>query len=141
MKKSFQLFVYLLLSIPLLQAQQNSQQSCNAISLNRSIEFDGSSDQENITIDVSENTNKMHISINSTVDSGYLTVELYDPKGNKKGNFSIESQLTSNNKKKELVCGQMQKHIDDPIKGKWIVKLVPNKVYGKVSICTSLHDE
>ena len=140
MKKSIQLFACLFLFATLLQAQQQSQHSCNAVSLNRTIQFDGSSDQENIVIDVSKNTSKMHVSINSTVKSGYLTVELYDPKGNKKGNFSIESQVNSS-QKKEQVCGQMQKHIDDPIKGKWVIKLVPNKVIGDVSICTSLHDE
>lgn len=140
MKKSIQLFTFLFLFTSVVVAQQNSQQSCNATSLNRTINFDGSSDQENIAIDVSEDNKTMHVGINSTVNSGYLTVELYDPKGNKKGNFSIESQL-NNDKKKERVCGQMQKHIDDPMKGKWIVKLIPNKVVGDVSICTSLHNE
>ncbi len=139
MKKSIYLLVYLFLFTSVCQAQIHNQHSCNAVSLNRTIELNGSSDQESIIIDVPKGTSKMHVSINSIIKSGYLTVELYDPKGNKKGNFSIESQLNST-KKKDQVCGQMQKHIEDPLKGKWIVLLVPNKVIGDISICTSLHE-
>ncbi|WP_299116638.1 hypothetical protein [uncultured Winogradskyella sp.] len=140
MKKSIQLFLCLFLFSALIQAQQRQLDSCNSTSTNRTIQFDGSSEQQAIIIDVSKDTNKMHVSINSTVKSGYLTVELYDPKGNKKGNFSIESQVNTS-EKKEQVCGQMQKHIEDPVNGKWTVLLVPNKVIGDVSICTSLHNE
>ena len=141
MKKSIQFFACLFLFTSVLQAQQYGQKSCSAITLNRTIEFDGSSEAENIIIDVSEDTGKMHVGINSTIKSGFLTVELYDPKGNKKGNFSIESQQNTNDKKKEMVCGQMQKHIDDPMKGKWVILLTPSKVKGDVSICTSMYDE
>ncbi|RNC86959.1 MAG: hypothetical protein ED556_05920 [Winogradskyella sp.] len=140
MKKIFKVFACLFLFTAIVNAQQISQKSCSAVCLNRTIQLDGSSDKETITVDVSEDTGKMHLNINSKVESGYLTVELYDPKGNKKGNFSIESQSNSS-KTKEQVCGQMQKYIEDPIKGKWSVVLVPKKVVGDVSICTSLYDE
>ncbi|WP_298903327.1 hypothetical protein [uncultured Psychroserpens sp.] len=139
MKKSIKLVtcLFLLLSLSI-QAQQNNQKHCDAITLNRSIQFDGSSDTEEIKVEVADSAKKLYVSINSTIKSGYLTVEVYDPKGNKKGNFSIESQVKSSNKKKELVCGQMQKHIDDPIQGNWVIKLIPNNVAGDVSICTSM---
>ncbi|WP_298758554.1 hypothetical protein [uncultured Psychroserpens sp.] len=141
MKKSIKLVtcLFLLLSLTI-HAQQNSQhiQQCDAVTLNRNIQLDGSSDTEEIKIEVASNAKKLHIGINSTIKSGYLTVEVYDPKGNKKGNFSIESQVKSSSKKKELVCGQMQKHIDEPIKGDWVIKLIPNNVAGDISICTSM---
>ena len=140
MKKTFKLFACLFLFTAIVNAQQFSQKSCNAVCKTRTIELDDSSDKETITVDVSEDVNKMHLNINSNVKSGYLTVELYDPKGNKKGNFSIESQSKSS-KTKEQVCGQMQKYIEDPIEGKWTVVLVPKKVVGNVSICTSLYNE
>ena len=42
--------------------------------------------------------------------------------------------MNSNAKKKETVCGQMQKQISDPIKGDWVVRLIPKNVKGKVSV-------
>ena len=139
MKNSIKLMTCFIFFLSLsIQAQQNNQHQCDAVTLNRSIQFDGSSDTEDIKIEVADATKKLYVSINSTIKSGHLTVEVYDPKGNKKGNFSIESQVKSSNKKKELVCGQMQKQIDDPIKGNWVIKLIPNNVAGDVSICTSM---
>ncbi|WP_299114507.1 hypothetical protein [uncultured Winogradskyella sp.] len=118
-------------------AQSQSTHQCNSTTSNRNIELEGSSDTENIKIEVDKDVNKIHIGVSSTIKSGYLTVEVYDPKGNKKGNFSVESQIKPGDKKKELVCGQMQKQIDEPIEGTWIVKLIPRDAVGTISIHTS----
>lgn len=121
------------------QSQNQGQQDCecSSTSLSRNIELDDSSDTEDIKIEVSDEVKKMFIGVNSIIESGYLTVEIYDPSGNKKGNFSVESQLKSSNKKKEQVCGQMQKQIDDPEKGTWRVKLIPKNAVGQIQIQTS----
>ena len=139
MKQLIKLFTCLTLFL-LLSTTVVGQQ-CNGITLNRNIELDGSSDTEEIKVEVSKDTTTLFIGINSTIQSGQLTIELYDPKGNKHGNFSVESQLKSNKSRTESVCGQMQKQIKDPVKGDWIVKLIPNKVIGNVSICTSLTEQ
>ena len=139
MKKSIKLLsiftVLFFLSMPLIA------QECSGISLNRNIQLNKSSDIEEIKIDVAKNTNHMNIGVNSTIRSGSLTVELFDPKGNKQGNFSVESQISSNDQKKECVSGQMQKTIKNPMSGHWIVKLKPKKAQGEVSICSRLVDE
>ncbi len=114
-------------------AQQKGQ-CCDGISLARSIEFNGSSDTEQIKVEVSEGSKDLTLQVNGTIKSGYLTVEIFDPKGNKKGNFSIESQISSSDTKKEMVCGQMSRQIKDPMKGSWIVKLIPKDVVGDITI-------
>ncbi len=119
------------------QSQGQQDCECNATTLSRNIELDGSSDTEDIKIEVSDETKKMFIGVNSTIESGYLTVEIYDPSGNKKGNFSVESQVKSSDKKREQVCGQMQKQIEDPEKGTWRVKLIPKNAVGKIHIQSS----
>lgn len=132
-------------SLLLLMSFYSSAQDCSGISSNRSIELDSSSDKEKIKIEVTENVQKLHFGISSTITSGDLTVEIYDPKGKKQGNFSVESQLnsstSSNAKKKELVCGSMQKGISNPMKGDWTIKLIPKKVTGTVAIHTSQQEQ
>lgn len=113
-------------------------QQCSGVNLTRNIHLKGSSSTEKIKIEVTENTNCIHLGINSIIQSGSLTIEVYDPKGNKQGNFSVESQIGSNKQFGESVCGQIQKTIKTPLKGEWIVKLIPNKAKGEVSICTSM---
>ncbi len=135
MEKSIKLFACL--SLIMFLSFSALGQQCDGITLKRNIQLDGSSDTEEIKVEVSEDIESFQIAINSTIQSGYLTMEIYDPKGAKQGNFSVESQLNSNDKKKELVCGQMQKIIKNPLKGNWIVKLIPKKVKGDISICTT----
>ncbi len=143
MKRSIQLFTCLFVFISFCtQAQQNSQSSykyrtgqhqCNSTSSVRTIELDKSSNKKDIKIDVTDNAKAMSVAVNSTINSGLLTIEIYDPNGDKKGHFSIEAA----GDKTELVSGQMQKHFETPMKGDWVVKLIPKKVSGDISICTS----
>ena len=119
-----------------IDAQQISMENCSSSTTNRTIKLENSSENEDITIAIPKDLGCMHIAISSTINSGYLTVEIYDPKGNKKGNFSIESQVKSSASKSEMVCGQLQKQINDPIAGDWVVKLIPNNVSGDISINT-----
>ncbi len=139
MKKSINLFTCLTLFM--FFSLSMFAQQCDVVTTNRNIQLDGSSDTEEITVEVTEDITCLSIGINSTIQSGYLTMEIYDPKGEKQGNFSVESQLKSNAKTKELVCGQMQKQIKEPLKGKWVVKLIPNNVKGDITIHTMLYKE
>jgi len=132
MKKSIQFI--LVLSILFVAPSAVVAQDCTSICQDRVIELDGSSDREEIKLNVAENVKKLHLGINSTISSGELTVEIYDPKGNKKGYYSVESQMGNSAKKKESVCGQMHKEIDDPQAGDWIIRLKPKKVKGQIAI-------
>ena len=132
MKKSVQLIM--LIAIFIAASPLTFAQDCTHISQDRVIELDGSSDREEIKLNVAEGIKKLHVGINSTISSGELTVEIYDPSGNKKGYYSVESQMSNSAKKTESVCGQMQKEISDPQAGDWTIKLKPKKVKGRIAI-------
>lgn len=115
-----------------------AQQDCTDYKITRTINLDESSKTKEINLEVNEDVVCLQIGLISTIESGSLTIEIYDPNGDKQGNFSVESELSSNSsssgKNKDLVCGQLNKTIKDPMKGNWTVKLKPKKVTGEIMI-------
>lgn len=112
------------------------------LDLKRSISLSGDSETEEIEIKVEE-TVLLNINIKSNVKVGGLTIEIYDPNGEKQGNFSVGSQLNLNKSsmeskdkksKNEEVSGQIEKKIKEPVNGNWIIKIIPNKAEGTVLI-------
>lgn len=139
MTKSIKLFAtvsLILFLAPVALAQHKS--NCSNYNTQRSIELDDSSSKEEVKVEVAENTKHLMIGVNSTISAGALTMEIFDPKGDKQGNFSVESMMSSNSnsngKSKESVCGQLNKSFQDPMKGKWTIKLKPRKVTGNIKI-------
>jgi len=139
MTKSIKLIVtvsLILFIAPIALAQH--KENCSNYNTSRSIELDDSSSNEVVKVEVKDNTKHLMIGVNSTISSGSLTMEIFDPKGNKQGNFSVESMMSSNSnaqgKNKETVCGQLNKSFQDPMKGSWTIKLKPRKVSGKIHI-------
>lgn len=143
MKKFIGLFstTFLLLIIfPCLTFSQDTEQG-----LNRSIVLSGDSKTEEIIIKVDEQTLELSLSVKSSVSKGKLSIEIYDPKGEAQGNFSVGTQLNSNKggdketgKKEEVVSGRINKLLNDPIRGNWIIKIIPDQAMGKIDI-TSIH--
>ena len=115
-----------------------AQQDCTDYKITRTIHLDESSKTKEINLEVNEDVVCLQIGLISTIESGALTIEIYDPNGDKQGNFSVESDLSSSSssagKNKDLVCGQLNKTIKDPMKGNWTVKLKPKKVTGEIMI-------
>ncbi|MEL6810002.1 MAG: hypothetical protein AAFP76_01560 [Bacteroidota bacterium] len=131
--------ILLLLLSPVVLAQQHGQHSnCSDYHTARTIELDDSSNNESIKMEVDKDTKNLMISVNSLISSGSLTMEILDPKGDKQGNFSVESQLSSSTssggKNKEEVCGQLNKSFSEPMAGSWTIKLKPRKVTGKIQV-------
>ena len=103
---------------------------------------------------VSEQDNTLNLKIQSKIREGELTIEIYDPKNEKRGNYSIGSQVkttkSNSNKtdmdkelellgtlmgvRKESVQGTITRTIKDPVKGNWVVKIIPKNVKGLVTI-------
>lgn len=115
-----------------------AQQDCTDYKITRTIQLDESSKTKEIKLEVNDDVKCLQIGLISTIESGALTIEIYDPKGDKQGNFSVESELSSNSssagKNKDLVCGQLNKTINKPMKGNWTVKLKPKKATGEIQI-------
>ena len=113
------------------------------LDLKRSINLSGDSETKEIEIKVEDENLLLNIIIKSNVKYGALTIEIYDPNGEKQGNFSVGSQLSSKRSsteskdeksKNEEVNGQIEKKIKEPVKGNWIIKIIPNKAEGTVLI-------
>ncbi len=99
--------------------------------------------EKNIRINVIEGTTNVYLSIECYVYIGNVTIEIFDPNGVKKGNFSIESQVEEDipirGNPNETVEGKIDQRLEKPIKGNWIIKITPEKAYGNVNIKTKHH--
>jgi len=104
--------------------------------LSRSIEFSNSKQTEEIIIKTESNSTQLYISIKSAINQGGLIVEIYDPAGEKQGNFEIESIVKSNDGKTEYVQGSIQKKINVPMAGEWKIKIIPTNTTGHIRIGT-----
>lgn len=127
-----------------------SGQEETRFNLERQIILNGESENLEILLSVSEQDNILNLRIQSNIQEGELTVEIYDPKNEKQGNYSIGSQLKStqsnSNKnqmekelevlgiRKESVQGTITRSIKNPVKGNWVVKIIPKNAIGRVSI-------
>lgn len=105
------------------------------VNLQRSIKLDNDSKTEEIIIDINENTQKYQLLISSSIVSGKLTIEVYDPNGTKQENVTISAQLDS--KKKEMVQANINKSLTEPQAGKWKIKIIPSNATGNINIQTS----
>lgn len=139
------LFAFSLLSL-ILFADLTFAQSTN-VTLQRTISLPGDSKTEEIIVNVDEKLiYLLELSIKSTVSLGKLSIEIYDPKGEKHGNFTVGNQLNSENTisikkqegvtsgKSEIVNGTINKIIREPMIGNWIIKIIPNKARGRINI-------
>ena len=125
---------FILTLLPFFTCGQNT-----AMDVSRSIMLSGDSETEEIIILVDQETILLKLNIQSAINKGKLSIEIVDPTGEKQGKFSIGSQIktTKNNKenqKEEHVKGNINKIINEPIQGKWIIKLIPDKAEGAVNI-------
>jgi hypothetical protein len=81
--------------------------------------------------------------IRATIFEGELTIELYDAKGEKQGNFFIANQAqlakpdTIKRPISETVKGEISKKFENPIKGEWIVRIIPKNAGGFLEINSS----
>ena len=131
------LFAFSLLSLSLF-AGLTFAQSTN-MKLERTINLSGDSKTEEITVNVDEKLIHLMISIKSTVSLGELSIEIYDPNGEKHGNFTVGNQLNSASSvpgKREIVNGTINKIVRQPMMGNWTIKIIPTKARGEINIQT-----
>lgn len=131
MKKLISLFVCVFVLLPLTNAQEKA-----AFNTARSLKLENESKEQHISIDVSDEYNILALSIHSNIHEGKLSIEILDPSGEKQGNFSIGCQVggANNPTTKEVVQGQFRKTFQNPKKGKWVVKIIPQNANAQVNI-------
>ncbi len=110
----------------------SSKSSETKVDLQRNIRLDRDSKPEEVIINIKQKTLKFDMMISSSVTQGKLLIELYDPTNAKDGNFTVGTQLNSENK--EMVNGRIQKSLNEPQPGDWKVKIIPSEATGNISI-------
>jgi hypothetical protein len=103
---------------------------------------------QEIILQVKDSVNSLMIVVNSNIQAGDVTIEIYDPNGEKHGYFSIgcESNTTItikniNSTGKSVystnpsrASGNISRNINNPVKGEWKVKIIPQNATGDVNI-------
>jgi hypothetical protein len=108
--------------------------------LNKEIELtDFDSEKREIKINVAKNTSRVSLNINCQIEVGNLTIEVYNSKGKKQSNFSVEGSSKSKYKKGkgESAHGQINLNTSSPIEGDWVIKVIPKQAIGKILICSN----
>ena len=143
MKKIVKLVKACLLAMFIFVNPVISQNESSQLSIDRRIRLFGDSAQEEITVKIDKKTDRFSLSINSHIEAGKLTIEIYDSHNEKRGNFSVGSQIGADQSakdktkgKREDVRGQINKSVREPISGNWKIKIIPIKAKGIISIKT-----
>ncbi len=100
----------------------------------RNIELNNTSKTRDIKINLDQNITTLNLSIEALIKKGILSIEIYNSQNEKLENFSIEGSLENDDTINETVSGQINKVIEKPIKGIWIIKIIPNNVTGAIYI-------
>ncbi|MFC2120707.1 hypothetical protein ACFLTI_03840 [Bacteroidota bacterium] len=98
------------------------------------------SGDEGIDPGILKPTFTLNINIIGEINSGKISIEIYDPKGVKKGKFSITAEKPDPDNKtymRDQVSGKIDKKISQPLKGDWLIKIIPEKAGGDVVISSS----
>ncbi|HVN58119.1 MAG TPA: hypothetical protein VMT63_07475 [Bacteroidales bacterium] len=111
------------------------------------ISLKAESQEIKININVPESYKYMSLWIAANLNEGDLSVELLDPNGEKKGDFSVGCALSisrpagtdQENTSHEVVQGRINKSINNPLKGTWVIRLNPKKATGQVQIEIDQH--
>jgi hypothetical protein len=140
LKRLIQSITLLLIFLPGFTFGQTNQRKLKIAS---AVTFENQSEILEIKFPVSQVAN-INLELGSNIYEGELTIELYDSKGEKQGNFTIGSPILSAKKDdsktppaRETIRGSLSKRIVNPAKGEWIVKFIPKNVSGITEIhCT-----
>ena len=109
----------------------------------RRLGFNNSVNSQSVEIKSPKDTSTLSIQILCSVENGAVTIEIFNPSGKKEGEFTVESTETETSNSlfdllNEGVSGEINKLVNDPEVGSWIVKFNPDKATGKVQIVSKL---
>lgn len=131
--------IFFFTQVTLSQDTQNeSNRDETLIDEYREITFENDSRPVEIAIAINSNVRRLRLTINSSVQSGNLSIEIYDPQKTKQGNYSVGTQTRT--EAKETVQGSIKKALFEPLSGDWIVKIAPKFATGRVTIQTIISE-
>ena len=84
------------------------------------------------------NKNALFFNINGDINSGNVLIEILNPNGKKEGELSLEHRKVSTPKTETMLSGNtsgsLNKTINSPEIGDWLVKITPEKSNGNINI-------
>lgn len=95
------------------------------------VNLKGESKTKEVVISVEKEIPDMCLMINGAIQSGNVSVGIFDPDGKKQGSFTIASEA---GEKGEVVNGSINKSFKAPMTGKWKVKIDSDKAHGNIFI-------
>jgi len=123
------------------QAGQANQTDNTEFKLTKTINLNGESEKVEIIIPVAEGKIGLTIKISSVIVGGELTIEVYDPTGEKMGNYSVGSQnsikivgKTYNPTQSDAISGQITKSVLFPNIGNWKINVIPKNAKGSIDL-------
>lgn len=104
-----------------------------------SLRFDNESEKSEVKINMTADYNFLQIQIASNFESGKMTLELIDPKGEKRGSFNLITDdpivvKGKNTTSREMVSGNLNKEFRNPLAGEWIIRAIPVDATGSINI-------
>lgn len=153
MKKYILLFVLpiLLLSVDANGQVQNRKynfaETHTRFKIRRTISLNGDSQKDTVVLKIEKQTSVLELQIISRVSLGELTIEIYNPAGEKEGNYSVGSQIkadrikslngSDNKGKQETVHGEINRELIGPMVGDWKIAVIPSTAKGDVIIIST----
>lgn len=108
------------------------------IKRSRSMGFQNESKKSEVKITMTNEYNYLGISIRSKFIKGTVVVEIFDPKGDKQGSYTLKTEETvvlgDNTTSGEQVSGEFDKYFRLPINGEWIIRAVPTSATGTIEL-------
>jgi hypothetical protein len=120
--------VLVLLSLFLHQGELYAQN--NNLELSKYISLNEKMTEHSFTVDVVGDVIQFSLRINCDLTSGDAVIELIDPAGKKQGKFSVVASDSGSYQSR----GKLERNIDSPINGVWVVRIVAKSAKGNVYI-------
>ncbi|GEM_PF-3987058 len=126
MKKRWSVFVLLCLLgfVNAAKAQNNSLELSKYISLTEKMT------EQVFTIEVVGDVVQFSLRVNCDLQLGEVILEVFDPAGKPQGKFSVQASNSETYQSR----GKLERNIDHPSTGTWLVKVVAKKAKGNVYI-------
>ena len=127
----------------LFQATQiYGQDSIRAVINLKTLNLKGESAVQEVSLPLRDSLTYINFEIKAIITSGDLTVELYDPDGEKYGNFSLAGSLDSRDKQETQMIrgkvyyaeasGSLVRYVKFPKIGLWKAKVITKKTAGVI---------
>ncbi len=122
--------------------QKSSKQGYTKVERSNELFFKVESKTSEVQVSVTDEFNFLSLKIECHLTVGELTVEIFNPKGELKGDFTVinNSVVTKgkNTQSKETVAGQIEKHFRTPHTGIWLIRINPKNATGTAVIVNTM---